>query len=34
MMPGRRGERGNAIIGLALSFGLLFNVLDGVFQFG
>lgn len=34
MRLGRRGERGNAMIEFALSFGLLFTVFGGVFQFG
>jgi Flp pilus assembly protein TadG len=34
MMLGRRGERGNAMVEFALSFGLLFSVFGGVFQFG
>ena len=34
MTLGRRPERGNAMIEFALSFGLLFAVFAGVFQFG
>ncbi len=34
MRLGRRAERGNAMIEFALSFGLLFAVFSGVFQFG
>jgi Flp pilus assembly protein TadG len=34
MRLGRRAERGNAMIEFALSFGLLFAVFAGVFQFG
>ena len=34
MIAGRRGRRGNALVEFALSFGLLFAVFAGVFQFG
>ena len=34
MTLGRHAERGNAMIEFALSFGLLFAVFSGVFQFG
>ena len=34
MSLARRGQRGNAIIEFALSFGLFFAVFSGVFQFG
>jgi len=30
----RRGKRGNALVEFALSFGLLFSIFAGVFQFG
>jgi Flp pilus assembly protein TadG len=34
MILGQRGERGSVLIEFALSFGLLFSVFAGVFQFG
>ena len=34
MNAGRRERRGNALVEFALSFGLLFAVFAGVFQFG
>jgi Flp pilus assembly protein TadG len=34
MKLAQRGERGNAMVEFALSFGLLFAVFAGVFQFG
>jgi Flp pilus assembly protein TadG len=34
MTPARKRERGSALVEFALSFGLLFPVFAGVFQFG
>jgi len=34
MTAGRRHQQGNAVVEFALSFGLLFTVFGGVFQFG